>query len=408
MRLLHTTKLKVGEFTKPPKYATLSHTWGEEEITFQDMQGDLQVQKKGFSKIRGICTQAKKDGFDYIWIDTCCIDKSSSAELSEAINSMYRWYEEGKVCYTYLSDVPSQNVENPRQPGSRFRRSRWFTRGWTLQELIAPPKLIFLSECWSKLGSKMEFIEVLSTITGIDSLVLQGKYDLSAASAARKMSWASKRITTRLEDRAYSLLGIFDVNMPLLYGEGQKAFIRLQEEILRQRNDESLFAHQNLTGNPRTERLLLAHSPDSFSQSADILLYSRDARLYDQVDLDNTPSLLTNTGIQIQSFGAPCTYRSASQTSPVIDGWLMILNCRLLDDVLARPAVFLEALDPEKTRFARYASGSLLIIRRANGSFTIDERFRGPRGIFMGSENHECMLFDRSGPSFLLLPLIFG
>lgn len=143
MRLLHTTKLRIEEFmesqSKPYVYAILSHTWGEEEVTFQDMQGEVPIHKKGFSKLKNSCLQAKKDGYEYIWIDTCCIDKSSSAELSEAINSMYRWYKEAAVCYAYLSDVPSREIENCWHHQSRFRQSRWFTRGWTLQELIAPP-----------------------------------------------------------------------------------------------------------------------------------------------------------------------------------------------------------------------------------------------------------------------------
>ncbi len=151
MRLLHKTKLKVEEFVetdvKSYKYAILSHTWGEEEATFQDMQGKLPKHKNGFSKLQNSCIEANKDGYEYIWIDTCCIDKSSSAELSEAINSMYRWYEEATICYAYLSDVPAVEVEDPKQVNSSFTKSRWFTRGLTLQELITPRELIFYCDC---------------------------------------------------------------------------------------------------------------------------------------------------------------------------------------------------------------------------------------------------------------------
>src|SRR5256714_4011235 len=168
MRLLHTTKLKIHQFVEHgssatlihregdsvaeyavPRYAILSHTWGDDEVLFQDMQGDRSVakSKSGYKKIKNSCARAARDGFDYIWIDTCCIDKSSSAELSEAINSMYRWYHQAEVCYAYLADVPSEAFKNVTDyVDSEFSESRWFTRGWTLQELIAPSTVIFLNK----------------------------------------------------------------------------------------------------------------------------------------------------------------------------------------------------------------------------------------------------------------------
>src|ERR1700736_2831968 len=144
MRLLNTTKRELEEFggNEIPLYAILSHTWGESEITFQDIEGDDAEEKVGYEKVRETCSRAAADGFDYVWIDTCCIDKTSSAELSEAINSMYRWYEEAEECYAYLADVPSKS----------FPDSRWFSRGWTLQELIAPLRVTFLDAEWVKLG----------------------------------------------------------------------------------------------------------------------------------------------------------------------------------------------------------------------------------------------------------------
>ncbi|KIN00544.1 hypothetical protein OIDMADRAFT_73808, partial [Oidiodendron maius Zn] len=251
MRLLHTTKLIVDEFLESQSesysYAILSHTWDKEEdkeeITFQDMQGDVPTHKKGFSKLKSSRVQAEKDSYKHIWIDTCCIDKSSSAELSEAIKSMYRWYKKAAICYVYMSDVPPREVEDPCYSQSSFRRSRWFTRGWTLQQLIAPPQLIFFSKSWTMLGTKTELVNVIYDVTTIDKEVLLNRRNIqSAVSVSRRMSWAARRITTRIEDRSYSLLGIFDVNMPLLYGEGYRAFYLLQEEILRQTDDESLFA----------------------------------------------------------------------------------------------------------------------------------------------------------------------
>ncbi len=319
MRLLHATNLKVEEFvesqSKSYTYAILSHTWQDEEITFQDMQGELPTHKKGFSKLKSSCIQAKKDGYEYIWIDTCCIDKSSSAELSEAINSMYRWYKEAAICYAYLSDVLSSEVEDPWHNRSRFRKSRWFTRGWTLQELIAPRQLIFLSESWTELGTKTELVKLISDITTIDrDILLSGNIGRSTVSVARRMSWAARRITTRVEDRAYSLLGIFDVNMPLLYGEGYKAFIRLQEEILKQTDDESIFAN---------------YLPLGYSE-----------------------------------FGRKYRYQVSGGYN--VPGWLVILNCGLRDDILARPAIFLRSVDGGAYRFERYNSAILLIIRGTN------------------------------------------
>ena len=191
-------------------------------------------------KIQFSCAQAAKDGYGYIWVDTCCIDKSSSAELSEAINSMYKWYQNAEKCYAYLADVPTGADLWPKQ--SSFRRSRWFTRGWTLQELIAPSNLIFYSAEWLYLGTRYVLSSLLTEITGVDYTILAGARGIENASIAKKMSWASNRVTTRVEDIAYCLMGLFAVNMPMLYGEGDRAFIRLQEEIIKNSDDQSLFA----------------------------------------------------------------------------------------------------------------------------------------------------------------------
>ncbi|KAM5531373.1 hypothetical protein V8D89_014966 [Ganoderma adspersum] len=191
-------------------------------------------------KIRLACKTAGRRGFRYIWIDSCCIDKMNSAEWSEAINSMYAWYRDAKICFAFLADIPTGS-----QPSARFNTSRWFTRGWTLQELIAPHNVVFLSEEWEYLGSKHSLAPFLQQITGINQDVLRHKVSLDQVSVAKRMSWASKRETTRLEDEAYSLLGIFDIHMPALYGEGRRAFRRLQEEILRRIPDQSLFAWGN-------------------------------------------------------------------------------------------------------------------------------------------------------------------
>lgn len=239
MRLLHSTSLELREFQNYEgiSYAILSHTWAEEEVLFQEIDGfnaasmPAQVkQKLGYKKIQACCAQAKRDGFDYVWIDTCCIDKRSSAELSEAINSMYRWYQDCNICYAYLADVP--NNASPEIRNQKFRESRWFTRGWTLQELIGPLNLEFYGDQWysegqsASLGTKRSLQDQIYAITRISQYgLLSSSHEQPNYSIAQKMSWAANRATTRIEDRAYSLLGLFNVNMPLLYGEGDRAFI---------------------------------------------------------------------------------------------------------------------------------------------------------------------------------------
>ncbi|KAF1970589.1 HET-domain-containing protein [Bimuria novae-zelandiae CBS 107.79] len=248
-----------------PPYAILSHTWGAdtEEVTLEDLANGTGKDKPGYAKIRFCGEQARLDTLQYFWIDTCCIDKRSSAELSEAINSMYRWYQGANVCYAYLADVPSK---------TKFSGSKWFTRGWTLQELIAPSKVIFLDEEWNKLGTKTSLRQSVSDCTGIPGGVLSDSDSLENVSIAQRMSWAAKRKTTRLEDRAYCLMGIFGINMPLLYGEGERAFLRLQEEIMRISDDHSLFAWRSSDNRGG----LLATSPDSFIGSHNIVGVVKD------------------------------------------------------------------------------------------------------------------------------------
>ncbi|TBU55493.1 hypothetical protein BD310DRAFT_825619 [Dichomitus squalens] len=191
-------------------------------------------------KIRDACRVAREAGHRYLWIDSCGIDKTSSSELTESINSMYKWYGLAEVCYAYLADVPSG--EDPRADQSAFRESRWHKRGWTLQELIAPFDVVFLAEDRTQIGTKLALVDLVEEITGIPEGALIHAKSLDEFSVAQRLSWAAQRETTREEDRAYSLLGIFNINMPTLYGEGARAFRRLQEEILRRIPDLSLFA----------------------------------------------------------------------------------------------------------------------------------------------------------------------
>ncbi|CAI6331989.1 unnamed protein product [Periconia digitata] len=312
MRLLHVKTRKLQEFfgVAIPPYAILSHTWGSEEVTFNDLlTGDYHT-KHGYIKIDGCCQEAVSQGMTWVWVDSCCIDKSSSAELSEAINSMFNWYQNAKVCFVYLEDVlPS---ENPFLPESTLRSSRWWTRGWTLQELLAPRHVIFFDKDWDHVFteltegldgdmsesmalvanglkdtsenamSKQETVQnirysLISTITGIPRSVLMGTEELSEVAAAVKFSWAAKRHTTRIEDAAYCLLGLLGVNMPLLYGEGDKAFVRLQQAVISGSDDISMLSWGcGLTWEAIEEigpESVLANSPSAFREYPTEKLY---------------------------------------------------------------------------------------------------------------------------------------
>ena len=282
MRLINTNTLELEHFVgaQVPAYAILSHTWEKDELTVQDLANPkLASQKRGFAKVKETCRLARQTGIDYAWVDTCCIDKTSSAELSEAINSMFRWYASAVVCYAYLADLNAENPVDAEDPTSQFARCRWFTRGWTLQELIAPTTVEFYDQEWTLCGTKATLSRAISALTRIDEEVLCDSAVLFGLPIARRLSWAAHRQTTRLEDVAYSLLGICDVNMPMLYGEGENAFIRLQEEIVKETNDMTLFAWQavvagqtqNNQSGPHKHHGLFANSPAEFADAHDIL-----------------------------------------------------------------------------------------------------------------------------------------
>jgi hypothetical protein len=260
MRLLHRNgngHYSLTEFVGEsiPRYAILSHTWGvdNEEVTLKDVEEGTGTTKAGYEKILFCGHQAAKDGLRYFWVDTCCIDKSSSAELAEAINSMFAWYRDATRCYVYLSDVSAA-----QQPWSlALQQSRWFTRGWTLQELIAPVSVEFFSAEGHRIGNKYSLVRELHRITGISVGALQGD-PLSQFSVEERMSWVGQRKTRREEDAAYSLLGIFDVHMPLIYGEGRsKAFARLQREI----NGPTLPQHGASKDQPHGHATYSYHAP---------------------------------------------------------------------------------------------------------------------------------------------------
>ena len=313
MRLLDTNTLTLKSFEgdERPSYAILSHTWGDDEVTFDDINPergtieDLELQRKsGYQKISLACEQARKHKFKWIWIDTCCIDKNSSSELSEAINSMFKWYHSARVCYVYLEDVFSGDVQTLGGYGANraiLQSARWFGRGWVLQELLAPDAVYFYcvsphAAHWHFLGTKHQYKKELSSITGIDTEALANPRSIHLFSVAQRMSWAAHRRTTRVEDVAYCLLGIFNVNIPLLYGEGSKAFIRLQEAIIHDIEDESLFAwvHPDVPGlnvdSYDTNHGILARHPIAFAKSFNITKCRSDLE----------PYAMTNRGLRMQ------------------------------------------------------------------------------------------------------------
>ena len=241
MRLINTKTFQLETFDNwenVPPYAILSHTWEQEEVLFCDITTDVEKKKRGWAKILGASFEANRLGLLYLWVDTCCINKESSAELSQSINSMFAWYRDARICFAYMGDLHPDNLGD-------FDKSRWWTRGWTLQELIAPVEVMFFAQDWDFVGLRSSSASRIAAITGIGEVILTGSQiaKLHDFSVAEKFSWAAKRRTTCGEDRAYSLMGIFGVNMAMIYGEGeQAAFYRLQKEIFEIYPDHSIFA----------------------------------------------------------------------------------------------------------------------------------------------------------------------
>ncbi|KAK4665508.1 hypothetical protein QC763_0063180 [Podospora pseudopauciseta] len=310
MRLLNTRTLAFKQFFgRRPPYAILSHTWDGEEVSHQDVRDQIPSlqSKQGYRKLQESCRIAAEQRLDWAWVDTCCIDKMNNAELTESINSMFRWYQQAAACFVYLSDLPATGELKTNLPNCR-----WFRRGWTLQELLAPEKVQFYDKDWNLRGAKDGLIVKLESITGIPADILTGHASIRQISIADRMSWAANRQTTRPEDVAYCLLGIFDVNLPMIYGEGENAFRRLQEEIIRKSNDMTIFAWQKSnkhvtsslgsTTPHRSGSPLLATSPDDFTRhnknETISILSVRNAAMSASI---NPEYIVTNKGLRITS-----------------------------------------------------------------------------------------------------------
>ncbi|KAK4503236.1 hypothetical protein PRZ48_006664 [Zasmidium cellare] len=375
MRLINARTLQLEEFVggNIPPFFILSHRWSNDEITFKDFVKGRRKDSLGYKKIRDCCefvlrqhsktpppahaAHATNDsaatalGF-YVWIDTCCIDKRSSAELSEAINSMFSYYRDAGLCLVYLPDVcahPNDSKSAARSIGEQFAASSWFTRGWTLQELLAPKKVVFLDSQWRVIGHKGHFPPcnskdqtsqcysdaytqslaldtTISRITKIDPHYLYDPNQITYASIAQRMSWAAKRTTLRIEDTAYCLLGLFDVNMPLLYGEGPKAFIRLQEELIRKSNDQSIFAwwppaDEMNRFNDRYKYFktgILAPHPQHFQDSSNVASLN-----IGPLNPHTRPYAMTNSGLELCETIRRATFRGIEHDLV----YAMRLNC---------------------------------------------------------------------------------
>ncbi|MDI1486593.1 MAG: hypothetical protein OHK93_005825 [Ramalina farinacea] len=358
MRLINVKTRMFDEFVGAdiPPYAILSHTWGVEEVTFPLYAKPESRLLKGYEKIEQSCRLAAEYNLVYVWIDTCCIDKSSSAELSEAINSMYHWYKSAEVCFVYLFDFEAyekyeshyQDSKSPYESDPalrRFNRCKWFSRGWTLQEMLAPNAVEFFDTNWKFFGEKHDMISLHTFITKIASEFFD---NAQTASVAQKFSWAAHRETTRVEDIAYCLLGLFDINMPLLYGEGEKAFKRLQLEILRSSDDESIFAW---TDKSLWASGILATSPSNFADSGRIVPL-RDLTLY------RSPYQMTHQGLQIELE----SFTRQKHTGTPFEAYL---RCFHSDDRNERPenlvALLIEPLEilPRVTRARRVLPGKI-------------------------------------------------
>lgn len=338
-------------------YVIISHVWNRDEMVFEDMAefdsskpSTLWKKPASAAKMSGACKkvlEVSNKRIKHLWLDTVCINKKDPFELSTSINSMYRWYKRAAVCFAYLYDYPSNDVV-------QFTESEWFTRGWTLQELVAPKKVLFFDKDWRLIGDKASLQVPLTNRTKINSNFLLHTDNISHASVSQRMSWFSGRKTTVPEDTAYCLLGLFGVNMPLLYGEGEeRAFKRLQEEIMRYSDDHSLFAWKHDV--PQAGGAgLLAESPAWFRDTG--------AYVHKAEGPSDMPFQMTNKGISItlcmQRFG---------------DSWVASIDCPQGERHYL--GIFLECLSSKAQQYRRIKTNELCkVVRDGRGE---------PKSIFV-------------------------
>ncbi|KAK7983381.1 hypothetical protein PG989_010783 [Apiospora arundinis] len=396
-RLINTKRYELVESYEipapfPPPYVILSHTWisPQDEITYQDFQRrrrDIEkgtFKPKGWAKLRQYCDRVARDGWEWAWMDTCCIDKTNEAETQLAIFAMFRWYKEADVCIAYLADVHADKVVSRRAQNEPdldevpypdtmhdttspahlalkpfVVKSKWFTRGWTLQELIAPKDLYFVDHAWRRLGNREHWYDAIRMACGIEPRYFGGfnPWDFHACSIATRMNWASRRETTLEEDEAYSLLSLFGLSMPLIYGEGRwRAFYRLQSELIMHYDDDSIYAWRadpstsgSSTIQDRGGRGMLASSIRDFSSASNIQAFD-----FTSNDFTITKSGLDTTAKRWRRKDDPsrCLIRLNCGPEPtrllaiplerVKDGYHRILPAEIYDMATIRPSEWLE------------------------------------------------------------------
>ncbi|KAI0973745.1 heterokaryon incompatibility protein-domain-containing protein [Xylaria arbuscula] len=392
MRLLNVKTLKLEDYTtRPaPKYTILSHCWRPEigEILYEDVESSepeiwREKRKEVAMKVLKACAETERLGFEYIWVDTCCIDKRSSSELSEAINSMFKWYRKSTKCIAFLDDIDG-----------------------TLQELIAPDNVWFYNKNWSYIGDRFSMARKISAITRIDEVVLRHGHEpeledwdehdyredavhftcrcgingfdpdrlqgmLDSFSVATIMSWAAGRRTSREEDIAYCLMGLFDVNMPLLYGEKSKAFIRLQEQIIRRTNDQSILAWATSDAPEKAGFIWsvgrdLASSPDDFSYITIKKKWSLEDHNYDDISRRNMS--VTKEGLEVDLLLFPLV--DGIRFTHEKEGYIAILDCTIGDNPLVKPAIMIGKPPWSPNVFDRYTCNLIAAVTPDGSHFS--------------------------------------
>lgn len=303
MRLLYRDKasniLTFTDYLRPgdiPSYAILSHTWGkpQDEVTYLDI-AECRVgftTKPGYHKLEFCLEQAERDGLHYVWIDTCCIDKRDYTELSREIHSMYRWYLNSKKCYVYLADISTRkrNHHGELRPiaNSEIAGSRWFTRGWTLQELLAPTSVEFFSHSREYLGTRQDLASVIAARTGIAEDVLMGTAPVARHTRKARLSWIANRRTTYPEDKAYCLIGLLEVSMTLTPGETEEQSMRRLRRAMIEACQDDIEVDANTQGRRVANPHL--HAPDRLDNSADITQSDRRKAFLDALKFEGMHS----------------------------------------------------------------------------------------------------------------------
>ncbi|KAG0701553.1 heterokaryon incompatibility protein-domain-containing protein [Suillus ampliporus] len=339
-RFLQSSKKKDPE--EIVKYATLSHRWGEGESaygTFEEMK-EAKLKTPGFKKLKTFCEKVKEYDVEFAWSDTCCIDKSSSAELDESIRSMFKWYRNSDVCIVHLAQ--SETVKD-------ILDDEWTERGWTLQELLAPNHIKFFNKHWKPMtrhdndkdpdtgSATSDVLKTLTKATGVPQSEIRD-FDPEAFKVDERMKWAAKRKTTRVEDAAYSLMGIFDVSLQIAYGEGgDRAFGRLIEAIM-------------LAGDPSVLNWKgeAAESPNSHAIPRSPQCFVGDRNL--DLTYERLEMTMTSLGLRVPLVIFPLDLCSTGSTGD--NGTRFTLKCSLCPTIKIHITVDEDEFEKPQTQYA--------------------------------------------------------